>query len=57
MKFEAYRDERGEWRWRLWSVNGRKIATSGEGYKNYIDCINAINLVKSTNGFTPVVIS
>lgn len=33
MRFEIYRDRKGEWRWRLKAGNGRKIANSGEGYK------------------------
>lgn len=54
MKFETYLDTHVEWRWRLRANNGKIIADSGEGYKNYIDCVHAINLVKSTNQFTPV---
>ena len=33
MTFEVYKDQRGEWRWRLRAKNGKKIADSGEGYK------------------------
>ena len=48
MRFEIYRDKSParEWRWRLWSDNNRKIATSGEGYKRERDCRHGINLVK-----------
>ena len=31
-KYEIYRDDAGEWRWRLTASNGRIVA-SGEGYK------------------------
>lgn len=30
--FELYRDEVGDWRWRLVHSNGNIIADSGEGY-------------------------
>ncbi|MGH8727993.1 MAG: YegP family protein [Burkholderiales bacterium] len=43
-----YPDIRGEWRWYLQSANGRKLADSGEGYKNKQDCFAAIELVKSS---------
>lgn len=54
MKFETYIDARGEWRWRLRASNGKIIADSGEGYTYYKDCLHGIELVKSTNQFTPV---
>jgi uncharacterized protein YegP (UPF0339 family) len=48
LKFDVYEDERREWRWTLASIgNGRKIADSGEGYKNHSDCMSAINLIKT----------
>jgi uncharacterized protein YegP (UPF0339 family) len=28
-----YRDDSGEWRWRMLARNGRVLADSGEGYK------------------------
>lgn len=31
-RFELFRDNRDEWRWRLRHSNGNVIATSGEGY-------------------------
>lgn len=31
-EFEIYRDNAGEWRWRLIAPNGNLIAASGEGY-------------------------
>ena len=34
MKFEKYKDAKGEWRWRLHGKNGKILADSGEGYKN-----------------------
>jgi uncharacterized protein YegP (UPF0339 family) len=32
-KIEVYKDDAGEWRWRMMSGNGRIVAESGEGYK------------------------
>jgi len=32
-KIEVYKDDAGEWRWRVRSGNGRIVAESGEGYK------------------------
>lgn len=31
-KIEIYKDKKSEFRWRLFSANGRVIADSGEGY-------------------------
>jgi uncharacterized protein YegP (UPF0339 family) len=31
-KFQVYKDNAGQWRWRLKAPNGRNIADSGEGY-------------------------
>ena len=47
MAFYVYVDRAGEWRWYLRAANGRKIADSGEGYKNQQDCLHGISLVKS----------
>ena len=46
-KFEVYKDEAGEWRWRFIASNGRIIAVAGEGYINKSDCLHGIELVKS----------
>jgi len=48
MKYEIYKDTRGEWRWRLKASNGQIIATSGEGYHNRSDCEHGIDLVKGS---------
>ncbi len=45
-KFELYKDNTGEYRWRFISSNGRIIADSGQGYKNKSDCQNGIDLIK-----------
>lgn len=45
LKFEIYEDNAGEYRWRLKARNGKQIADSSEGYKNYQDCVDAIGLI------------
>lgn len=47
MKYNIYKDTAGEWRWRLRAGNNEIIA-SGEGYQNKVDCLHAIDLVKSS---------
>lgn len=46
MRFELYRDVKGEWRWRLRAENGEVVADSGEGYVRREDCEHGIALVK-----------
>lgn len=46
MRFEVYKDEAGEWRWRLKATNGETVANSGEGYKNRIDALAAVSLIQ-----------
>lgn len=48
MYYEVYQDTSQEWRWRLRAANNEIIAASGEGYHNRQDCLNAIDLVKSS---------
>jgi uncharacterized protein YegP (UPF0339 family) len=45
-RFELYRDNRGEYRWRLKSSSGRSIATSGEAYKTPDAAQDSIAAVK-----------
>ncbi len=45
-KFELYKDDSGDYRWRFISSNGRIIADSGQGYKNKADCRSGIDLIK-----------
>lgn len=44
-KFEVYKDNAGEFRFRLKATNGQVIAT-GEGYKAKAGCMNGIESVK-----------
>lgn len=32
MKVDIYKDQAGEWRWRLIAGNGQTVASSGEGF-------------------------
>jgi len=45
MKWEVYKDNAGEWRWRLVAANGEIVAV-GEGYKNKKDAIDTIGAIK-----------
>ena len=53
MKFEYYKDKKGEWRWRLKAKNGAIIADSGEGYVRKEDCLKGLMLVKNIDRKTP----
>jgi uncharacterized protein YegP (UPF0339 family) len=53
MKYCTYKDNAGEWRWRLKAANGLIIAVSSEGYTAKANCENAIALVKAS-GAAPV---
>ncbi|MCX7678266.1 MAG: YegP family protein [Spirochaetes bacterium] len=44
-KFEVYKDNKGEWRFRLKAANGEVIAV-GEGYSSKAACLNGIESVK-----------
>lgn len=45
MKATIYKDQAGEWRWRIRADNGEKIADSGEGYKQEYDARHGLRLV------------
>lgn len=49
-----YKGSDSQWRWRLKASNGEIIA-SGEAYRNRQDCVDAVNLVMSTNKQTTFV--
>lgn len=46
--FLIYKDEIGEYRWRLQASNTKVIADSGEGYINKADCEHGIKLVQAS---------
>jgi uncharacterized protein YegP (UPF0339 family) len=49
MTYIYYKDNKGEWRWRLKASNGRILADSAEGYKNKEDCLTDIDIVKQSS--------
>ena len=52
--FEVYKDNGGEFRWRLRAQNTQVIATSGDGYKEKRACLDAIDSVKRNAADAPV---
>jgi uncharacterized protein YegP (UPF0339 family) len=46
LTFEIYKDNSGDFRWRLKAANGQVIGGSGQGYKAKADCQHAIDLIK-----------
>ena len=45
LKFEIYKDNAMEFRWRLKATNGETLATSGQGYKAKADCKNGVERI------------
>jgi uncharacterized protein YegP (UPF0339 family) len=48
MKFEVYKDARGEFRWRLRHQNGNILATASEGYSSKASCLKCIENVQNS---------
>ena len=53
-KFEVYKDNKGEYRFRLKATNGQIIAT-GEGYVAKTSCLNGVESVRKNAPEAPVV--
>lgn len=49
MQFHIFRDAKLEWRWQLSNDEGRKVADSGEGYREKDECLEAIALVQASD--------
>ena len=45
-KFQIYKDNAGQWRWRFKADNGRIVADSAEGYATKQNCTDGIDIVK-----------
>ena len=52
-KFEVYKDNKGEYRFRLKATNGQVIAT-GEGYVAKASCLNGVESVRRNAPEAPV---
>ncbi len=48
MKFEVYKDKKGEHRWRLRHGNGNILATSSEGYAAKASALKCIENVQNS---------
>jgi uncharacterized protein len=48
MKFEVYKDKKGEHRWRLRHSNGNILATSSEGYAAKASALKCIENVQNS---------
>ena len=53
--FEVYKDNRGEFRWRLKAANAQVIATGEEGYKEKKSCEDGIASVKKNAPIAKIV--
>jgi uncharacterized protein YegP (UPF0339 family) len=47
--YQILSDASGQWWWNLVAANGRVIANSGERYQTKAECLEAIELVKSSS--------
>ena len=54
MHFNLYKDEAGEWRWRLIASNGKIVADSAEGYTAKAKAQAGIESVKEGAAAAPV---
>ncbi len=48
MKFEVYKDKKGEHRWRLRHANGNILATASEGYASKAGAMKCIENVQNS---------
>lgn len=44
--FEVHKDTKDEWYWTFQATNGKTICKSTDGYKNRLDCLHSIRIVK-----------
>lgn len=52
MYFVIYKDDVGEWRWRLRAGNHKIVSDSAEGYNAKADCRHGIDLILGMNKST-----
>ncbi len=53
-QFQVFKDNAGEWRWRLLAENSKIIAVSSESYVAKADAVHGIDIVRRMGGRTEV---
>lgn len=53
-KFEIYKDNKGNYRWRLLAQNGEPVASSGEGFAEKRTAMNAVKKLKDWSNTTNI---
>ena len=53
-EYEVYRDNAGEYRWRLQANNNEIVADSNEGYGPKDSCLHGIAVVRSIAATAPI---
>jgi len=51
--FQLYRDQAGQWRWRVVAKNGRILADCGEGYRSRADALNGARAARRALATAP----
>ena len=54
-KFEIYKDNKAQFRWRLLAANGEPVASSGEGFPEKRTAMNAVKKLKDWSNTDVVV--
>lgn len=54
-KFEVYKDNKSQFRWRLLAANGEPVASSGEGFPEKRTAMNAVKKLKDWSNTDVVV--
>ena len=49
MQFHIFQDAKLEWRWQLSGDDGKKVADSGDGYRDKEACLDSISAVKASD--------
>ena len=50
--YYMYKDNKSEWRWVYYAGNGEEIAVSSESYTTKANCLNSVNIMKSSANST-----
>jgi uncharacterized protein YegP (UPF0339 family) len=53
-EYEVYKDNAGEYRWRLQANNNEIVADSNEGYSSKASCLHGLEVVKSIAASDPI---